>query len=300
LAGGIQTAGLPGQSAATAGGIGGLLARTDTNGSAFYHADGLGNVTALINSSNYVVARYLYNPFGQVTAKWGPYADVNEMQFSSMPQHNPSGFSMYLYRAYDPHLQRWLNQDPIQEAGGINLYQYVGNDPINNIDPLGLWTFEIYGGWGFGAYFQIGYNDHHLSLSGGLGAAAGASISLDPKNTPSDLASGTWEGGLKGKLDFGEGPVGGGVEAEVGGTKDPCDHGKNYAKVGASGSFLFLSGSGDIGRETDEDGNNWHTTKEANWQENVPTSKNVWTGNWIPKERESAGGFFGPVIGYQF
>jgi len=137
LGGGLQTAGLPGQSAATAGGIGGLLARTDTNGSAFYHADALGNVTALINSSNFVVARYLYNPFGQVTAKWGPLADVNEMQFSSMPHHNQSGLSMYLYRAYDPHLQRWLNRDPMGENGGMNLYGYVGNNPVTGVDPLG-------------------------------------------------------------------------------------------------------------------------------------------------------------------
>jgi uncharacterized protein RhaS with RHS repeats len=32
----------------------------------------------------------------------------------------------------------WLNRDPIEEAGGLNLYGYVGNNPVNYIDPLGL------------------------------------------------------------------------------------------------------------------------------------------------------------------
>jgi RHS repeat-associated protein len=121
-----------------AGGIGGLLGRTDANGSAFYHADCLGNVTALINSSNILVGQYLYGPFGEVIAKWGPYQDLNEMQFSSMPRHGLSGFSMYLYRAYDPVLQRWLSRDPIAERGGVNLYGFVGNNPVNEVDPFGL------------------------------------------------------------------------------------------------------------------------------------------------------------------
>ncbi len=41
-------------------------------------------------------------------------------------------------RFYDPSLQRWINQDPIGEAGGINLYGFVGNDPVNRVDPWGL------------------------------------------------------------------------------------------------------------------------------------------------------------------
>ena len=46
---------------------------------------------------------------------------------------------LYYYglRFYDPSLQRWINQDPIGEAGGINLYGFVSNDPINRFDPYG-------------------------------------------------------------------------------------------------------------------------------------------------------------------
>jgi RHS repeat-associated protein len=83
-----------------------------------------------------VMARYLYGPFGKLVGKWGVMADVNEMQFSSMPQRD--GLALYPLRVYEPNLQRWLNPDPIQEWGGINLYRFVNNSPLRRIDPLGL------------------------------------------------------------------------------------------------------------------------------------------------------------------
>ncbi len=122
----------------TARGVGGLLARTDGNGSTFYHADGAGNITALMDGQENMAARYLYGPFGKLLGKWGPLADANAMQFSSMPRHASSGLSLYPFRGYDPTLQRFLNRDPIGEMGGINLYGFVGNSPLNGIDPLGL------------------------------------------------------------------------------------------------------------------------------------------------------------------
>jgi RHS repeat-associated protein len=65
------------------------------------------------------------------------------MRFSSKPWvgHNGSnsdGLYYYGYRFYDPNTQRWPNRDPIGERGGLNLYTFVRNTPINAVDPLGL------------------------------------------------------------------------------------------------------------------------------------------------------------------
>jgi RHS repeat-associated protein len=48
------------------------------------------------------------------------------------------GIHHYKVRAYHPRLGRFMQTDPIREAGGINLYGYVGNDPVNGTDTTGL------------------------------------------------------------------------------------------------------------------------------------------------------------------
>jgi RHS repeat-associated protein len=58
--------------------------------------------------------------------------------FAGMPWHPQSGLNLALFRAYDPNLGRWLSRDPIAEYGGLNLYGYVGNNPVNWRDPSGL------------------------------------------------------------------------------------------------------------------------------------------------------------------
>jgi RHS repeat-associated protein len=131
-----------------AGGIGGLLARTDNTSipavNSYYHSDANGNVTMLINSSNAIVAKYLYDAFGNILSKSGLLADANLYRFSSKEFHPNSGLVYYLYRYYDASLQRWPNRDPIEEDGGINLYEFVANSPISEWDFLGL---QFTGGW---------------------------------------------------------------------------------------------------------------------------------------------------------
>jgi len=128
----------------SAGGIGGLLARSDGYSSGnfsdhnFYHADGNGNITYLVNSSQTLAASYRYDPFGNLISSSGSLAVSNTYRFSSKEFIPSVGLCYYLYRFYDPGLQRWLNRDPIEEEGGINLYSAFRNDPVDNLDPLGL------------------------------------------------------------------------------------------------------------------------------------------------------------------
>jgi RHS repeat-associated protein len=134
-----------------AGGIGGLLARSEWNSvsstwsHAFYHSDGVGNVTALAVPSGGDIAlagSYRYDPFGRLIGTPTGLAARNTQRFSSKEWHNASGFYAFGYRFYDPATQRWLNRDPIGEEGGVNLYGYVEIDPVNGIDPLGLTSIQ--------------------------------------------------------------------------------------------------------------------------------------------------------------
>ena len=125
------------------GGIGGLLARSVPGvGSFYYHYDGSGNVVQLTDAvTQATVARYDYDAFGNLLA-WSGAQTVQPYRFSSKAQHSNSGLIDFGFRFYSPELGRFLNRDPIGEAGGINLYGFVGNSPPNAIDPHGLWSLS--------------------------------------------------------------------------------------------------------------------------------------------------------------
>ena len=118
------------------GNIGGILARTTSSSSTFYGYDLGGNVTTLTDISGAQVGSYTYDAWGNTVASSGARAGENPYRFSS--KEALAGFYSYGYRFYAPGLGRWINRDPIEENGGVNLYTMVGNDPVNAIDSYGL------------------------------------------------------------------------------------------------------------------------------------------------------------------
>jgi RHS repeat-associated protein len=122
-----------------AGGIGGLVANHDYVASTtqYYRHDGLGNVTEVRAAvDNSVLCRYTYSPFGQVVVQEGTYQQP--FRFQTKLFVGGCGLGYWGYRWYDPASGLWLSKDPLREAGGLNMYAYCVDDPLDCYDPTGL------------------------------------------------------------------------------------------------------------------------------------------------------------------
>lgn len=113
--------------------------------------------------------------------------------------------SYYRARYYDQTTGRLLLEDPVYFAGGNNLYRYVGNNPVNRKDPLGLWQVNIGGGLGLGALLAFGHNSGQWNWGLYTGAGEGAYINYDPKNSDGCHKFGA-NASLKVHLGIGAGP----------------------------------------------------------------------------------------------
>ena len=130
-----------------AGGVGGLLARVREENiprPLYYAGDANGNVTDVLDQDGDAAAHYEYDGFGNAIARSGTQADANSFRFSSKYCDGETGLYYYGYRYYSPDMGRWPNRDSIGEAGGKNLYWFVGNQPVDRVDILGLrqWPWQ--------------------------------------------------------------------------------------------------------------------------------------------------------------
>jgi RHS repeat-associated protein len=154
------------------------LGATITN--SVYLVDALGSIVALTDTNGAIQTEYAYDPFG-VTTNFGA-SSKNSHQFTGREN---DGTGLYYYRAryYIPALGRFISEDPIGFAGGqINIYGYVGNDPIESTDPSGQWltgTLPVGIGSGIGeAGGTIGAGEILGPIAGGIisGVFAGEAI----------------------------------------------------------------------------------------------------------------------------
>ena len=158
-----------------AGGIGGLLACYDTNGTTsgadptaddeeyIYFYDANGNVGQMIAwASGYggaagyawhadrMVAKYEYDAYGNSlldpsnSVESGPYAANNPFRFSTKYWDDETGLGYWGYRYYSPRLGRWISRDLMEESGDLNMQRFGVNRPVDVIDIFGLWPNSIH------------------------------------------------------------------------------------------------------------------------------------------------------------
>jgi len=168
---------------------------------------------AITDQSGTVKERYAFSAFGMrriLTPAFGDRA-TSECDFTFAFQgqflDTESGFLNYGYRYYSPQLGRWLSKDPIEEEGGANLYGFAENNPVNEVDYLGLQAAALAGGALLGeAGAGVG--------AAGLGATLGAGAAV----------AGTAVGGFLLGREIGEDIVDSGV---IDWTFDTYDYWKN-------------------------------------------------------------------------
>ncbi len=121
-----------------AGGVGGLLWLMIDGVVYIPCYDNNGNITRYLNANGGTFARYSYDAFGRLIARAGRRASFFRHRFSTKYYDTETGLYYYGYRFYHPGLMRWLNRDPIEEDGGVNLYAQSGNDTLGQFDYLGF------------------------------------------------------------------------------------------------------------------------------------------------------------------
>ena len=101
----------------------------------FFINDHLCTPQKIVNASGEVVWAGFYQPFGKAWAY--PATIVNNFRFPGQYYDAETGLYYNWHRYYDPDTGRYLTPDPIGQEGGINLYAYAENNPINLIDFFG-------------------------------------------------------------------------------------------------------------------------------------------------------------------
>jgi RHS repeat-associated protein len=111
-----------------------------------------GNISDYLASNGVVTAHREFDPYGNPTAATGPLVNDFNFWFSSKYLDQETGLYYYGFRYFQPETGRWVSRDPLRESSALikwrfdptvsywyseNLYSFLGNDGVAEIDYLG-------------------------------------------------------------------------------------------------------------------------------------------------------------------
>lgn len=141
-----------------------VLIISSENEISYVHKDRIGSVVALSDENGVLAQKNAFGPFGEVNSSTG-----SSFGFTAQRYDSEIDLHYFKNRMYYAALGRFLQTDPVgYTASDLNLYNYVANDPINQIDPLGLrplWKVErdFIKKWFPDCFTDTELNDWHLN-----------------------------------------------------------------------------------------------------------------------------------------
>jgi RHS repeat-associated protein len=179
--------------------------------------DQVGSLRLVADASGNVVKRISYDSFGNILEDTNPSLTI-PFGFAGGLHDRDTGLVRFGCRNYDPEVGRWTAKDPIGFAGGdTDLYGYVLNNPINEIDPFGMWGLKIAFYLGYGGSVTFGKDNGKIFIRAAGGVGAGGGFSYNPaggiprssEDSPCDdgaegfIGTSAWVGASLGPLSAG-------------------------------------------------------------------------------------------------
>lgn len=220
------------------------FARNDVTGRTYLLTDLLNSTIALTDPNGAIKQQYSYDPYGNVTPSDTTTGFTNPYQYTGR-EADTAGLYYYRARYYSPVFPGFISEDPITFGGGqLSFYAYVAGNPLNNLDPYGLWSLTIQGYAGFGGGVVLtgtGFSLKSIGFRAGYGVGGGIDINPFGGKPDENAPSGSNSLGVFGEGSVGVGPLAVGLgfnggftdKIDADGTSHFCGYGGREPELSA-------------------------------------------------------------------